>query len=307
MNIASKLINSKKFLGFLYVAISAVCFSSKGVIIKLAYSENIDALSLLTFRMLFAFPFFIAFGVFTKNQSKSVATNRDYALTIFLGLIGYYLSSLLDFYGLEYVSAGMERLILFMYPTLVAILGLILFNRKISKPIVLSLMLTYTGILLVVFYDISVNGLESLPGVLFIALSAFTFAIYLVYSNDLVHKFGSSALYTSFVMSASALGVFAHYLFTHSFSISALSNYSTNVYIYSVVLALFATVLPSYLMTDGIKKIGAGNTSITSTLGPVWTIILAYFILGEEINFSQIVGTALVVAGVLVAAKNKKS
>ncbi len=123
MTEGTKLINNNKILGFLYVTVSAICFSSKGVLIKLAYAEDIDAISLLTFRMLFSVPFFVGIALFNKSKANPDRTVSDYSLIVLLGLIGYYFSSLLDFYGLEYVSAGLERLILFIYPTLVAILG----------------------------------------------------------------------------------------------------------------------------------------------------------------------------------------
>ena len=296
-------LNRNQILGFIFVVISAICFSSKGVLIKLAYVEHIDAISLLTFRMLFSFPFFAGIAIADIFKKQPVATDKkDLILVIFLGLIGYYLSSLLDFYGLEYISAGLERLILFIYPTMVAILAAIFFKKSITKPMVISLLITYAGILLVVIYDITIKGSGLYLGIALIFLCAVLFSIYLVFSDSLVHKFGS-VRYTSYIMLTSSIGVFAHFLIEKD--ISTLFNYSPKVYYLAIILAVFGTVIPSYLMTDGIKKIGARNTSITATLGPVWTIIFAYIVLQEEINFVQIAGTILVVTGVLIANLNK--
>jgi len=293
-----------QILGFVYVLISAICFSSKGVIIKLAYEDHIDALSLLMFRMLFSFPFFLAAALIYKpTQIKILPTTKEIILVVVLGLTGYYFSSLLDFYGLEYVSAGLERLILFIYPTMVALLAAIFMKKPISKAMIWSLVITYLGILLVVVYDVSTKGSGLWIGIGYIFMCAFTFAIYLVLSDDLVHKFGSIR-YTSLIMISSAMGVFVHFLIQKE--VVSLVNYTPKIYYLSIILAVFATVIPSYLMTDGIKKIGARNTSITATLGPVWTIVLAAIVLGEEITLIQVIGTILVVGGVLIANLNKK-
>jgi drug/metabolite transporter (DMT)-like permease len=299
-----KNLSRNDILGFLYVTVSAFCFSSKGVIIKLAYKENIDALSMLNFRMLFAFPFYLVIFFLSrpKNQETKISTN-DYLLGITLGIIGYYMSSLFDFYGLEYVSAGVERLVLFIYPTLVALLSAIFFKKKIHRPMLISLFVTYFGVFMVVFYDIKINGTGSLPGIIYIFICAFTFAVYLVFSDKLVHKLGS-VYYTSVIMITSSLSVFIHYFTQHS--VGDLLVYSNKVYFLGIVLSIFATVLPSYLMTEGIKMIGARNTAITSTLGPIWTIFLANWLLSEQIFEIQIMGTVLVVGGVLYASLNKK-
>mgnify|MGYP002777248329 CR=1 FL=1 len=292
-----KLIKQEKIKGFIYVCVSALLFASKGILIKLAYNEKIDPLSLLTFRMIFAVPFFVGIGLWLTLKEHPKIPLTDYILLIILGLIGYYYSSLLDFYGLEYVTAGMERLILFIYPTMVAVFSAIIFKKKITKIMAFSLLMTYVGIMLVVVYDLSFNGIASLPGIIYIFLSAFTFALYLVFSDNLVHKFGSIR-FSCYIMTTSSIGVFTHYLINHS--PSQLLGYSNNIYMLALGLGTFGTVIPAFLMTDGIKKIGARNTAITSTLGPIFTIILAAIILGEPITFIQIAGTALVTGGVLL-------
>jgi drug/metabolite transporter (DMT)-like permease len=204
-------LDRNQILGFIYVLISAICFSSKGVIIKLAYGDKIDAISLLAFRMLFSFPFFLVALFYKPKGIKIEASQKDLGLVIILGLLGYYFSSLLDFYGLEYVSAGLERLILFIYPTMVVLLAAIFMKKPITKAMIWSLVITYAGILMVVAYDISTKGSGLLIGISYIFFCAFTFAIYLVLSDDLVHKFGTIR-YTAIIMLSSATGVFIQFL-----------------------------------------------------------------------------------------------
>lgn len=295
-----KIEKSDKFLGILFVTISAILFSSKGVIIKTAYAEGVDSITFLMFRYLFSFPFYLILLLIYSKPNQYKASKKEFLLIVFLSLIGYYLSSLLDFYGLEYVSAGLERLILFIYPTITTIIGVLFFNKKPNKWIYISLIITYIGIFGVVMYDISTQGAEIWKGVLMIFACAVMFAIYLVFSDELVPKFGTIR-YTSMVMIISSLGVFVQFCIQKD--ISSLINFNTKVYVLGVILAVFGTVIPSYLMTDGIKKLGASSTSITATLGPVWTIVLANIVLGEPIYLAQMIGVALVIIGVFVASK----
>lgn len=291
---------SDKFLGIVYVTISAILFSSKGVIIKSAYAEGIDSITFLMFRYLFSFPFYVGMLIIYSKSGQYNPTKKEFLLITFLSLIGYYLSSLLDFYGLEYVSAGLERLILFIYPTITTLIGVLFFKKKVNKWVYISLIMTYIGIFGVVVYDISTQGSEIWKGVIMILACAIMFAIYLVFSDDLVHKFGTIR-YTSMVMIISSLGVFVQFCIQRE--VFSLLNFSPKIYVLGIVLAIFGTVLPSYLMTDGIKKIGASSTSITATLGPVWTIVLANLVLGEPIYLAQIIGISLVVGGVFLASK----
>jgi drug/metabolite transporter (DMT)-like permease len=298
-------LHREEIIGFLFVLGSAVCFSSKGVIIKLAYKEQVDALTFLMFRMLFAFPLFVAIAFFFRKKLPVNELNpKEYLIVLFLGVLGYYFSSLLDFYGLEYISAGLERLILFIYPTIVVLLSAIIYKKTISWKMYLSLGVTYFGILLAVYHNLQIADNEgAVKGMLLVFGSAFSFAYYLVLSDKLVHKFGSIA-YTSLIMIASALGVFVHFFSVNE--VGSLFNYSAKVYGMGVILAVFCTVIPAYLMTDGIKKIGSRNAAITSTMGPAWTIILAALVLGESIDAVQIIGTGLVAGGVLIISLSKK-
>ncbi|MDX2188596.1 MAG: DMT family transporter [Bacteroidota bacterium] len=290
--------------GYVAVLISAILFSSKGVVIKLAYLEKIDTLTLLTFRMLFALPFFIGTTLYTNYKNKIEPISKsDIAKLIVLAFLGYYLSPLLDFIGLQYVPAGIERLILFIYPTIVVILSMIIFKKPITKTMVIALILTYSGLVFVLSFDIPSQSMDFTFGAILILLCAFTFAIYLVYSEGLIKIHGSTN-FTSYIMIVSAIFFIIHYLIQNQ-SITALFNYSNKVYLICAILAFFCTVIPSYLMSYGIKIVGSGNTAIAGTLGPVWTFFLASILLGDKINFYDVIGTILVISGVLILTLKK--
>lgn len=296
----------KQFAGAFIVFLSAVCFSSKAVIVKLAYQYPVDTVSLLTLRMIFSLPFFILIGTFSRKKDipKVAITTRDYLQLVFYGLMGYYLSSLFDFLGLQYITAGLERLILFVYPTLVVVFSYIFLGKRITKNQYLALGLTYSGVLLVLLGDVEVQHEAHLvKGGLLIFTSAVTYALYLMGSGTLIPKFGS-VRFTSYAMTVAALGVFIHYLVNHG--INQLFNFEPAVYGYSALMAIIATVIPSYLIAEGIRLVGAGNAAIIGSVGPISTILLAYIFLGENVSLVQVIGTTIVLAGILLITIKKK-
>jgi drug/metabolite transporter (DMT)-like permease len=292
-------------VGALLVFLSAVCFSSKAVIVKLAYQYHVDSVSLLTLRMAFSVPVFLVTGYFSKakpDEPNTPVTAQDYGWLVFMGLIGYYLSSLFDFKGLQYITAGLERLILFIYPTLVVVFSAVFLRKPIRKKQYVALGLTYAGVLLVLVGDVHVESRANIiKGGLLIFASAVTYASYLMGSGQLIPKFGA-VRFTSYSMSLAALGVFIHYLVAGQSSILALPG---PVYFYSFLMAMVATVAPAYLLSEGIRLVGAGNASIIASIGPISTIILAYIFLGEQVSFIQLVGTAIVLAGILLITLRK--
>ncbi|QMU29619.1 DMT family transporter [Adhaeribacter radiodurans] len=298
--------DSKQLVGALIVLFAAVCFSSKAVIVKLAYRYHIDSVSLLALRMVFSLPFFILIGALTrKKEVPDVPVKlQDYALLVFYGLMGYYLASLFDFLGLQYITAGLERLILFIYPTLVVVFSWIFLGKKITKYQYIALGLTYSGVLLVLLGDVEVQTSKHLvKGGLLIFASAVTYALYLMGSGVLIPKFGS-VRFNSYAMSVAALGVFTHYLINHG--TAALLNYVPAVYGYSLLMAILATVVPSYLIAEGIRLVGAGNAAIIGSVGPISTILLAYLFLDETVSGIQLVGTAIVLTGILLITIKKE-
>jgi drug/metabolite transporter (DMT)-like permease len=286
--------------GFVISLAGAILFSTKAIFVKLAFKETgVDAVTLLTLRMLFALPFYLLAAWFSGNNDNAKSLSKSYwCWIIVMGIFGYYLSSLFDFIGLQYVSAGLERLILFLYPTFAVLINTFLFKSALSKTQIIALTLTYSGIGLAYFSEI--KTLEQTPGFIFgslmIFLCAITYSIYLVGTGKLVQKTGATR-YTAYVMLAATVGVFIHYLITHPITNLQLTPQLT---CYSIALAIIATVIPSFLMSNGMRKIGSNNVSIITSIGPVSTIIQAYIFLGEKITPLQIAGTILVMSGVIL-------
>ncbi len=280
------------------VLTGAVCFSSKAIFIKLAYRYDIDSVSLLSLRMLFSLPFFIAVAIWASRRGQPAPlSRRDYGKVFLTGVTGYYLASLFDFLGLQYISAGMERLVLFVYPTLVLLLSALLFRQPILPRQYLALALTYSGIGLAFAEGARQSpGGDYVLGASLVFISALCYALYLMYSGRLLPRVGTLR-YNSLAMMAAALAVLIHHGIAHQW---ALSHYPAPVYGYALLMAVFATVLPSFLIAEGIRIIGAGNASIIGSVGPVSTIVLAYYFLGEGFGWYQWGGTLLVIAGVLL-------
>ena len=297
------MIENKKTItltGFLITFLGAVLFSTKAIIVKKAFHDtNIDALSLLAVRMVFSLPFFLGIAVFAGNKKDNIRfTRQQWCWVITLGLFGYYVSSFLDFAGLQYVSAGLERLILFLYPTFAVLINATVFKQKISRIQLLALVLTYTGIAIAYFGQLHVDTASHgfFFGSLLIFLCAITYAIYIVGSGKLIPQVGA-AKFTAYAMLASTGGVFLHYILAGNYQ---LLHSGTEYWGYGILLAILATVIPSFLISYGMKQIGSNNVAIVSGIGPVSTIIQAHFILGETIFTAQIAGTLLVIAGVLL-------
>lgn len=285
------------FIGAISVFIGAIAFSGKAIMVKLVYQHEVDYITLLALRMGFSLPFFLIIAFFSKPViAGSEFRPKDFFGLFFLGLIGYYLSSIFDFAGLQYVTASLERLILFIYPTLVVIMSAIFLKKKITPIIYLALALTYVGIFIVFYPELQLMPSNLLSGSILIFLAAFTYALYLMGSGSLIPKFGV-ILYTCYVMSIASIAVLIHFLISTDLHSLHLDN---DVYFYGAAMAIFCTVLPSFLISYGIKLIGAGKAAIIGSVGPVSTLIMAYVFLGERITFVQLMGTTFVLAGVII-------
>lgn len=295
---------SKRVLGGLYIFLGSFCFSTKAIMIKMAYSyPGIDAVDVLTLRMLFALPFFIVIGYFnTINSQETNLTKSDWLKMVGLGLIGYYISSIFDFKGLEYVSAGLERLILFAYPTIVILISSIFYKQPITKYQYLALGITYLGIGFAIIPDGQTNSPNLLIGSFYIVGAAITYAIYLVESGRLIPKIGPIR-FTSITMSFAAVGICIHFIIVNGFE---LFKYPLEVYGICLLMAIVATVIPTFLLSAGMQLIGSGNSAIISTIGPVSTIFLAYIFLHESLNSIQYLGMILVLFGVILITFKKQ-
>lgn len=285
-----------KGLGVFYGILGVVLFSSKAVMVKMAYTYQVPTLDLLLFRMTFSLPFYIAIVLWvTKSKSEIIAaTKTDFLWLLLFGFLGYYLASYFDFLGLNYIKASLERILLFTYPTIVVLLSWLFFKKKISKVQFIAICITYVGILLTFLNELEFSGNKVLLGVLLILLSAVTYASYLVGSGWLIPKFGV-LLFTSYAMIISTLCVLLHYAFIGEWN---LYSYPWQVYALGLAMAVFATLIPSFLVSKSIKILGASNFSILGSLGPISTIILAYFFLGEKLTFLQFVGMTVVIFGI---------
>lgn len=285
-------------LGPLLVLLAATGFSFKAILIKLLYAEfPVDPETLLALRMLFALPFFLLMTAFSADRTRPLA-RRDWQMLAAMGFVGYYLSSYLDFLGLQYISAGLERLILFLQPTMVVLLSAIFFKIAIRRHHAISLALSYTGIALVFASNLrlAADPHAVLLGGGLVFLSALAYAIYMMGSGRVIPRVGPARFtgYASTVACGFAIGQF---FLGHE--IGALAQ-PAKVYWLSIAMALVSTVMPIWLMAEGIKRIGAGQSAMIGAIGPVLTIFLGWLILNETITPVQIFGAALVLAGVLL-------
>ncbi|MDP3392794.1 DMT family transporter [Sediminibacterium sp.] len=286
--------------GFLLSIGGAILFSTKAIWVKLAFrNTGVDALTLLSLRMLLALPFYLVVAWFSgKKESAIPLSKKDWFWIITLGVLGYYISSLFDFIGLQYISAGLERLILFLYPTFAVLLNTWVFKSTISKIQLFALAITYTGIGIAYYAELGTiqHNEHFYFGSFMVFLCAVTYSFYLVGTGKMVVKVGATR-YTAYAMLAATAGVFIHFITQAQWE---KVNMSSQLWWYSIALAIIATVIPSFLMSSGMKKIGSNNASIITSIGPVSTIIQAAIFLNEPILMEQIVGTFLVIIGVVL-------
>lgn len=287
--------------GFVMTFAGAILFSTKAILVKLAYKEvAIDAISLLMVRMLFSVPFFVAAAWWgSRSDAKQEPVSpRQWRWIILCGLFGYYASSWFDFVGLQYISAGLERLILFLYPSFTAFINYIVFRQPLTKRQGWALLITYIGIGIAYYGELQIDYANDgfLFGSLMIFICAMTYAAYLVGSGRLIPKVGAMR-FNAYAMLAASGGIFLHYVLEKGFGGFV---WTTERVQFGVWLAILATVIPSFLLTAGMKRIGSNNAAIVSAVGPVSTILQAFIFLGEPIHAPQIFGTVLVVIGVIL-------
>jgi drug/metabolite transporter (DMT)-like permease len=290
-------------LGPIIVLLAATGFSAKAILVKLAYVYHVKAVPLLTLRMLLSLPFFLGMAWWSWRIGPSTPlSRRECILVCIMGLAGYYLASLFDFLGLQYISAGLERLILFLYPTFVVMISAVFFGRSITKQDVFALLLSYAGIALVFWHDLKISSKEGVVlGSLLVLASGISYAIYMVGSGALVHKLGSIR-YTAYASIVSCLAVILQFMVTHDTGELA---QPLPVYGYSMAMAVFSTVLPVLLMSEGIRRIGSSSASMIGTVGPILTIVMGYAFLNEPITLTQMAGALLVLGGVATISLKK--
>ncbi len=280
--------------GLLLAMGGAIAFSGKAIIVKLAYRHGVDAVTLIMLRMLFALPLFVALA-WWSGRGKPPLTARDWRVVSLLGFSGYYLASFLDFWGLQYVSASLERLILYLGPTLVLLLGRVLFKRRVARKQLLALAVSYVGVLLVFGQELKVEGANAALGAGLIFASTLSYALYLVFSGEEVKRLGALRL-TGLATSVACLLCIAQYLLLRPWD-SAL-QVAPQVLWLSLLNATACTFAPVLMVMMAIERIGAAMASQAGMIGPLSTIAMSVWILGEVFTAWIAAGTVLVLAGV---------
>lgn len=290
------------FIAGLAIAIGgAVLFSTKAVVAKLLYRYHIDAVTLIAFRMLFSLPVFAAVA-YWKMRTAAPLTKQDRWRIVVLGLIGYYLSSTLDFLGLQYISVGLERLILFLTPTFVLAISALFFKRRIGAFEWGALALSYCGIVLVFMHDLAGGDADSTAlGALFVLASALAYAFYLLGTGEMVRRVGSLRL-VAYAMCVSSLACLAQFFILRP---ASLLVQPLPVYGLSLVNGVFCTIFPVFMTMAAVGRIGAPTASQAGMVGPVSTLFLGYLVLGEPITAVQLFGTGLVLAGITLLSMKK--
>lgn len=284
--------------GFLFAIGSAALFAIRPIFVKLVYAEGVDSTTLIAFRMLFSMPIYLAllFWFLRDSERRSRVTGKNISATAFIGLLGYYGASFLDLIGLQYVTAQLGRMILYVYPTFVVLLGALLFGERITIRTLISLLITYAGVLLIFGHDLREFGSNVTVGGLFILGSALIFSIYLVYSKALIAELGSR-VFTCVALISASLGIFIHYSITHSITAPEINQ---NAVLLMLFIAIFCTVIPTFFTTAAVSRIGANKTGIVAMIGPAFTSVFAVAILSEAFTVYHAIGIIVTVFGVWI-------
>ena len=286
--------------GLAMAVIGTLAFSGKAIIVKLAYRYGVDAVTLIMFRMLFALPVFVAMAWWASRRQAALS-RRDWVGVCLLGFSGYYLASFLDFAGLAYISASLERLILYLNPTIVMLLGLVLFKRRTTRKQLLGMAISYCGVVLVFGHEITLEGKDAVLGALLVFSSAVSYALYLVYSGELVKRVGSLRL-VGLASTVACLCCLLQFVLLRPLSAALVAP---EVIWLSLLNASVCTVLPVLMIMMAIERIGASMTAQTGMLGAMSTILMGIVILGEPFTLWVAAGTLLVIAGIYVFSQSK--
>jgi drug/metabolite transporter (DMT)-like permease len=294
----TEILASARRQGLLLAGLGAVGFSGKAIIVKLAYRHGVDAVTLIMYRMLFALPLFLLLA-WWAGRGQPALTRRDARTVLGLGFCGYYLSSFLDFVGLHYISASLERLILYLNPTLVLALGALLFHKRVTRAQILALAVSYCGVLCVFGREMSLQGANVPLGASLVFGSAVSYAIYLSYSGEEVKRLGALRL-TGLATTVACLICIAQFLLLRPISNMAVP---AAVLWLSILNATLCTFAPVVMVMMAIERIGASLTAQAGTIGPLSTILMAVVLLGEPFTAWVAAGTVLVLAGIWLLTK----
>lgn len=281
----------------------AIAFSGKAIIVKLAYRYGVDAVTLIMYRMLFALPIFAVMAWWATYRQggggKAPLTRKDWLGVLGLGFTGYYLASFLDFAGLAYVTASLERLILYLNPTLVLLLGLVMYQRRVAAGQLIGMAISYSGVVLVFGHEITLQGADAAWGALLVFLSAVSYAVYLVYSGELVRRLGALRL-VGLATTVACLLCLLQFAVLRPMSAAVVAP---QVIWLSLLNATLCTAVPVLMVMMAIERIGASMAAQTGMVGPMSTILMGVLILGEPFTAWVAAGTVLVIAGIFVFSR----
>lgn len=286
--------------GLAIAVVGAILFSAKAIVAKLIYRYPVDAVTLIAFRMIFSLPFFLAVAVW-KARAATPLTSVERAQIVVLGLLGYYLASFLDFLGLQHISAGLERLVLFLTPSFVLLISFAFMKKRVTRLEWMALGISYLGTVLVFIHDARLGGANVMLGGVLVLGSAVSYAFYLLFSGEMVRRVGAMRL-VAYAMCVSSVACIGQFLLLRPIS---MLQQPMAVYGLSLVNAVFCTVLPVFLTMIAVARIGASTTSQAGMVGPVSTLFLGAVVLGEPVTAIQLAGTALVLAGIYLLSKRK--
>jgi drug/metabolite transporter (DMT)-like permease len=301
---------SAQALGIFLALLGAALFATKGIIIKLALADGIDTLTTLAWRQVVAVPVFVTVGVLGYRRrlreapagAAPVLDIKTLFQALGVGVLGYYVASLLDFSGLAYITAQLDRLILLTYPFFVVAFGVLFFRRRITPLMIVSLLVSYAGIIIIFARDFSVEGDNVVLGALLVFGSALAYAGYQVLAKPLIDKLGAQ-LFTSIAMSGAGPAVLVHFLATHPLGAMAINGHGLWL---MLAIGLVATVAPAYCISAGIGLIGPERTAIIGNISPLVTVGLSITILGEAFTAWHAAGTAMVLLGVWLFGRKGK-
>ena len=287
--------------GLLLAALGAVAFAGKAIIVKLAYRYGVDAVTLIMYRMLFALPLFLAMA-WWAGRGKAPLAPRDWAAVAMLGFTGYYLASYLDFEGLRYITASLERLVLYLNPTLVMLLAWLLHKKTWKRTQVAGMALSYLGVLLVFGHEVRLEGRNVALGAALVFGSTVSYALYMIYSGALVQRLGSLRL-AGLATAVACACCIAQFLLLRPLEAAVVAP---QVLWLSVLNATLCTAVPVLLVMMAIERIGPALTAQTGMFGPLATILMGVWILGEPFTPWIAAGTVLVIAGIFVFTRSSR-
>ena len=289
--------------GLAAAVLGAAGFSIKAIFVKAAFRYGVDAETLLALRMLYSLPLFLLMGLAATRSAAAPISAADWRALTLLGVLGYYTASYLDFLGLQYISATLERVILFTYPTMVVLFTAWRERRLPTRSTWSALMLCYAGVALVVTHDLRSGGSEIVIGSALVFASAVSYAFYLLRAGPLLVRLGSARVAAWGTTIACVLALMQFVVLR---PISSIVVQPWQVQALSAAMAVFSTVLPVWLVSEAMRQLGAGPTAMIGSLGPVITLLLAWLLLGESFGALQLLGAGLVIYGVRIVAVAKR-